>query len=111
MINKGLVSYRDPESAPGRGQKTLNVTRDMDLTKVRNRPRSNFTNSVQGVSFKRLGCFINQDILQKNTKMVLLFGAYTLRTELVELDLVSLFYMYDNPTFICCSKFYKSSEL
>ena len=34
MINKGLVSYRDPESAPGRGQKTLNVTRDMDLTKM-----------------------------------------------------------------------------
>ena len=34
VINKGLVSYRDPESAPGRGQKTLNVTRDMDLTKV-----------------------------------------------------------------------------
>jgi hypothetical protein len=34
VINKGLVSYRDPESAPGRGQKTLNVTRDMDLTKL-----------------------------------------------------------------------------
>ena len=34
VCNKGLVSYRDPESAPGRGQKTLHVTNDMDLTKV-----------------------------------------------------------------------------
>ncbi len=32
--NKGMVSYRDPESAPGRGQKTLHVTSDMDLTKM-----------------------------------------------------------------------------
>ena len=36
VCNKGLVSYRDPESAPGRGQKTLHVTSDMDLTKVSN---------------------------------------------------------------------------
>jgi histone acetyltransferase MYST4 len=34
VCNKGLVSYRDPESAPGRGQKTLHVTNDMDLTKM-----------------------------------------------------------------------------
>ena len=35
VINKGLTSYRDPGSAPGRGQKTLHITAaDMDLTKV-----------------------------------------------------------------------------
>ena len=34
VVNKGLVSYKDPESGPGRGQKTLHVTGDMDLTKV-----------------------------------------------------------------------------
>ena len=34
IVNKGLVSYRDPDSAPGRGQKTLHVTGDMNLTKM-----------------------------------------------------------------------------
>ena len=35
VVNKGLTSYRDPGSAPGRGQKTLHITAaDMDLTKV-----------------------------------------------------------------------------
>ncbi|XP_059098251.1 histone acetyltransferase KAT6A-like isoform X2 [Tigriopus californicus] len=34
VVNKGLTSYRDPESAPGRGQKTLHITGDMDLTKL-----------------------------------------------------------------------------
>ena len=34
VVNKGLISYRDPESV-GRGQKTLHVTSDMDLTKVK----------------------------------------------------------------------------
>jgi hypothetical protein len=35
VINKGLTSYRDPGSAPGRGQKTLHITAaDMDLTKM-----------------------------------------------------------------------------
>ena len=34
VVNKGLTSYKDPESGPGRGQKTLHVTGDMDLTKV-----------------------------------------------------------------------------
>ena len=34
--NKGVPSYRDPGSAPGRGQKTLHITAsDMDLSKVR----------------------------------------------------------------------------
>ena len=28
------MSYRDPDSAPGRGQKTLHVTGDMNLTKM-----------------------------------------------------------------------------
>jgi len=28
------VSYRDPESTPGRGQRTLHVAADMDLTKM-----------------------------------------------------------------------------
>ena len=36
VVNKGLTSYRDPGSAPGRGQKTLHITGDMDLTKVKN---------------------------------------------------------------------------
>ena len=35
VVNKGLTSYRDPGSAPGRGQRTLHITDDMDLTKVR----------------------------------------------------------------------------
>ena len=35
VVNKGQTSYRDPESGPGRGQKTLHVTGDMDLSKVR----------------------------------------------------------------------------
>ena len=34
VVNKGLTSYRDPGSAPGRGQRTLHITGDMDLTKV-----------------------------------------------------------------------------
>ena len=34
IVNKGLVSYRDPDSAPGRGTKTLHVTGDMNLTKM-----------------------------------------------------------------------------
>ena len=34
VVNKGLTSYRDPGSAPGRGQRTLHITDDMDLTKV-----------------------------------------------------------------------------
>merc|ERR1712012_629751 len=34
VVNKGLTSYRDPGSAPGRGQKTLHITGDMDLTKM-----------------------------------------------------------------------------
>ena len=34
VINKGLISYRDPVVAPGRGQKTLHVTRSMDLNKM-----------------------------------------------------------------------------
>lgn len=35
VVNKGMVSYRDPESAPGRGQKTLHVnSADMDLTRM-----------------------------------------------------------------------------
>ena len=35
VVNKGLVSYRDPGSAPGRGHRTLHVSsRDTDLSKV-----------------------------------------------------------------------------
>ncbi|CAB4057345.1 unnamed protein product [Lepeophtheirus salmonis] len=34
VLNKGLISYRDPGSAPGRGQKTLHITGDMDLCKM-----------------------------------------------------------------------------
>ena len=35
VVNKGMVSYRDPESAPGRGQRTLHVTsEDVDLSKL-----------------------------------------------------------------------------
>ena len=35
VVNKGLTSYRDPGSAPGRGQKTLHISAaDMDLSKV-----------------------------------------------------------------------------
>ena len=33
-VNKGMTSYRDPVSGPGRGQKTLHVTGEMDLTKL-----------------------------------------------------------------------------
>jgi hypothetical protein len=78
VINKGLVSYRDPESAPGRGQKTLNVTRDMDLTKlfvkclrelsdaegstlarVENRIRNLYVVQVSG-AFMRSNVFVNK---------------------------------------------------
>ena len=36
-VHKGRTLYRDPDSGPGRGHKTLHVVGDMDLTRVRPR--------------------------------------------------------------------------
>jgi len=49
--HKGLISYRDPESAPGRGHRTLHVAADMDLTKMFVRAvRDSPSAGVQGLS-------------------------------------------------------------
>lgn len=35
VVNKGMTSYRDPESSSGRGQKTLHIkSYDTDLTRI-----------------------------------------------------------------------------
>lgn len=58
VVNKGLVSYRDPESGPGRGQKTLHINSyDHDLTKlfvraVRDLVGSNNEKNPDGISLR-----------------------------------------------------------